>query len=149
VGSVLEIHEQIDGLLNSEQRTIWRAIRNAGGDQSKALPEIVAAGYPMSTSTLCRRVAKIDPILVKACLPKCCAVGPKTRYKLEKKGRYEQDEVIAPEEIGSEEIWWMDEEERQSTVEAYRKASPDQKKQMEGSYHYIHEMAEGTWKKGK
>lgn len=119
----LEIQNRIADILTPGEQEIWRAVRNAGGSQKKALPALCAAGCGMSAATLSRRVVVINTKLRTHGLPNCDAPGPVVRFK--KSGGLENNEGKgAPEELSPVETDWADDPaERDTTIRAFVGAS--------------------------
>jgi hypothetical protein len=121
----LEIQNRIADILTVEQQEIWRAMRNAGGVQTEALPVLKNKGVVNSAATLTRRVKEIDEILKENGLPSCKTAGPVARYR--QTGGYETLEGgVVPEQISVvEHDWAKDPAERETTIKSYLAASPE------------------------
>ncbi|MCX6995797.1 MAG: hypothetical protein NTV49_01610 [Kiritimatiellaeota bacterium] len=123
----LEIQNRIADILTPQQQEIWRAVRNAGGSQKDALPLLRKSGVVKSAPTLSRRVGEINAKLIKNGLRPCDASSPPSRYS--KSGGYENDDgKTSPEELSPIERDWADDpNDRDTTIQEYLTASPENK----------------------
>ena len=123
----VEIHNRIADILGPEEQAIWHAMRKAGGSQTDALVSLKQSGTVKSAATLSRRVGVINPKLLANNLPPCDAPAPAVRFT--KHGGYvgkDGDEV--PEELSVvERDWAKDPAERDTTIQSYLTASPEDK----------------------
>lgn len=120
----LEIQNRVAGLLSVPQQEIWRAMRNAGGVQTEALPVLRERGVVGSAPTLNRRVREIDEILRRNGLPPCSAYGPAVRYRTGVGPRSADGGTMAGEVSAVEHDWAEDPAERETTIRSYLAASP-------------------------
>jgi len=132
----VEIHTRIADILTPEEQAIWHAMRKAGGSQKNALPSLRQSGVVNSAPVLSRRVRAINPKLLANNLPACDAPAPAVTFT--KHGGFvgkDGDEV--PEELSVvERDWAKDPAERDTTVQSYLTASPEDKE-------YFHQTKPG------
>jgi len=123
----VEIYGRIADILDPGQQAIWHAMRKAGGIQKDALVVLKKSGVVNSAPVLSRRVAVIDKKLKENGLPPCNASGPSVRYK--KTGGHENaDGDMEPEEVSAvERDWAKDPTERDTTIQSYLAARPEDK----------------------
>ncbi len=123
----VEIHNRIADILTPEEQTIWRAMRKAAGIQKDALVVLKQSGVVNSAAVLSRRVKVINPKLLANNLPPCDAPAPAATFT--KHGGYvgkDGDEV--PEELSVvERDWAKDPAERDTTIQSYLTAGPEDK----------------------
>ena len=134
--AALELHNRIADIMTVEEQAIWREVRNASGIQKDALPSLRRMGVVNSTATLSRRVGEIDKKLHEHGLPPCAAVGPAIQYT--KSGGYTNDDgKVVSEELSPVERDWADDPvDRETTIQSYLCAKPEDKA-------YFHEKNPG------
>lgn len=138
----VEIYSRIADILTPNQLAIWHAIRRAGGSQKDALPSLRKAGIVKSASTLSRRVAEINDILIANNLPRCNAPTPPVRYN--RSGGYEnEDGKTVPEELSQPDREWSENpESRDKTIRQYLLASEQDRAVFRQMYYGIEDEAD-------
>ena len=138
----LEIQNRIADILTPEEQVLWRAVRNAGGNQKAAFPSLQQLGIVKSLPTLNRRIRNIDEKLRKNGLPPCNASGPTNRCK--KIGGYKNAEgKDMPVEFSPvEKDWAKDPSDRDATIQSYLATrSEEDKKYFHQTYPSIEDEA--------
>lgn len=137
----VEIHSRITDILTPKLQTIWLAMRKSGGCQKDALKSLQRAGIVNSKSTLCRRVAEINSILIANKLSPCNAPAPPDRYN--RHGGYESKEGKAvPEELYKPDRDWADDPaSRDRTICQYLTASKEDRAHFHELYFGIEDEA--------
>jgi len=132
----VEIHSRIADILTPEEQAIWHAMRKAGGSQKNALPSLRQSGVVNSAPVLSRRVRAINPKLLANNLPACDAPAPAVTF-IRHGGFVGKDGDAVPEELSVvERDWAKDPAERDTTIQSYLSASPEDKE-------YFHQTKPG------
>lgn len=138
----VEIHNRLADILTPKEQAIWHAMRRAAGSQKLALPSLRKAGVVSSAPTLSRRVGEINEKLILNNLTPCDAPAPPVRFN-QSGGDENEEGKTSPEELSPvERDWAHDPADRDTTIQAYLTARPEDKA-------YFHETKPGIEEEAK
>lgn len=133
MAAVAEMNARIAKILTLKEQRICTAV-NKAGSQKGALASLRKDDIVKSLATLCRLVQAINKKLKENGLPPCCASGPVGQFK-ETGGYVDKEGELIDKEISSvDQTWTEDPIGRDTTIQGYLTASPEDKVHYQHTY---------------